>query len=270
MSRSKLHVGRSPTRTEVKHLLLNAIVGKVVGVLSTNKSPCKANPFYCVDLCGGDGLATDEHSASPLILHKHCVFVRNEIGRESVLDVLEKRDNTFEQLDRNTKTLVGRNQWFNIRMEDSRDFVLPQLKTDQCVFVHCDPNHVHDVPLTEPMLESWNRYTTYLVTLGCNVGGLKCLPYEQREGWFRYPTMLMKLLPRNHDAILFWLNMDSAQWAYLLNLPSKWSEDFAVMARTRTSKIWTKGVSALSYRSERSQFNDQIRKLFLTKEEYDA
>lgn len=269
MSKSKLLVGRS-SRTPIKHFLLNAIVGKIAGVLSTHKLPCRANPFYCVDLCGGDGLETDEHAASPLILHKHCVFVRNKIGKESILDVLEKRANTFEQLDRNTRGLAGRGTWFNIRLEDSSRFVLPQLKSDQCAFVHCDPNHVHDMPLTDPLVASWNRYTTYLVTLGCNVSGLKCLPYAQREGWFQYPEMLVRALPRHHDAILFWLNRDAAQWAYLLSLPLKWSDEFKTWACNKAGKQWSKGVFARSYRREPLEFHDQIRKLFLTKEEYDA
>ena len=54
---SSTDVGRS-SRTPVKHFLLNALVGKIVGVLGTGKAPCKANPFYAVDLCGGDELLT--------------------------------------------------------------------------------------------------------------------------------------------------------------------------------------------------------------------
>jgi hypothetical protein len=94
------------------------------------------------------------------------------------------------------------------------------------------------------------------------------LTSEKRAGWFHYVELLASALPKHHDAVLFWLNNDSNQWAYLLSLPDVWSDKFTNDAVEATSKIWTKGVSALSYRKNRSQFADQIAKLFLTGDEY--
>ena len=260
-------VGRS-SRTPIKHFLLDQIVGKIAGALGTGNVPCKPNPFYVVDLCGGDGRETKLHQASPIILHKHCQWMRNKRGKASVLDVIELHEGTFEELQGNVSHLDGYGDWMTTICDDSRNFTLPPMKPDQAAFVHCDPNTVDQTPLTGPMVESWNIFTTYLVTLGCNVGGLKMLPLDKRAVWFDYVDLLCNHLPRHHDAVLFWLNRDASQWAYLLSIPRKWSESFSEYAVRKTSNSWERGVSAASFRFDRRSFNDNIRRLFLRGDEY--
>lgn len=263
-------VGRS-SRTPVKHFLLNSMVGKLIGALSTNKTPCHPRKFYAVDLCGGDGLSVEgRHDASPLILHKHCTFARNKFGCDAVLDVIEIQQNTFERLSANTAHLAGRGEWFRLHNHDAREFAIEGVRPDQAAFVHCDPNTVDQIPLTGSFVETWNRYTTYLVTLGCNPGGLKRFDRKRRSQWFSYVDTLTSKLPRHHDAVLFWLKEDAAQWAYLLSIPKKWSEGYAAEASARGSRMWPAGVGYVSYRGSRLAFDGELRRLFLTKEEFGA
>ena len=265
----QLNVGRS-SRTPVKHYLLDKALGKVCGVLSVGspKVPCRASsvqPLVCVDLCGGDGLKTEDHDASPAIMNKHCEWLCSR-GKKATLQVIEKAPNTFEMLKENCSHMSE--QIVELSMADARNYRLPRLSTDQAAFVHCDPNTVDQIPLSKPFVSGFSRYTTYLVTLGCNVGGLKMTTQEKRSQWFEYVDMLVNVLPNHHDAILFWLNFDASQWAYLLSMPKVWAKDFTNKAIRDTEKMWTKGVSAVSYRESATSFNDQLARLFLTKEEY--
>jgi hypothetical protein len=267
---AKDSVGRS-SRTPVKHYLLDKALGKVCGVLSvgSDKVPCRVTgrqSMICVDLCGGDGLKTDEHDASPVIMYKHCEWLTKR-GKSAKLQVIEKASNTFEQLQENCSYMHRDIATFS--NDDSRCYRLPLLAENQPAFVHCDPNTVDQTPLSRPFVSGFSRYTTYLVTLGCNVGGIKMSPIEKRSQWFDYVNMLIEVLPRHHDAVLFWLNFDASQWAYLLSMPKVWSEDFAAKSVMDTGKMWTKGVSAVSYRRQKAAFNQELSRLFLTKGEYE-
>lgn len=271
MSKSDAKVGRSTGRTPAKHELLNMILGKMVGVLSLNSTnvPCSVSadrPFVMVDLCGGDGLKTDDHDASPVIMYKHASWLSNR-GMPVQMEVIEKAALTFEQLEKNcgymSKDII------RLTLGDSREYRLPFLKETQSAFIHCDPNNVDQTPLTGPFVAGFNKYTTYLVTLGCNVSGIKRTTADKRSKWFEYVEMLVDSLPRHHDAILFWLNRDASQWAYLLNLPRVWTGDFVASAIDRLGKFWPDGVSAISFRHDRIAFDDQLARLFLTKDEYE-
>lgn len=269
MSKTRLAVGRS-SRTPIKHYLLNAMVGKVCGVIALDRPsvPCRITsqqPMVMVDLCGGDGLKTDDHDASPLIMYHHCQGLAKK-GKAATLEVIEKMPNTFEQLEQNCRHMSP--EIVTLTHGDSSEYRLPMLAETQAAFVHCDPNTVDQIPLSRPFVAGFNRYTTYLVTLGCNVGGLKMTTADKRSRWFDYVEMVTEVLPRHHDAVLFWLNSDAAQWAYLLSIPKVWSVDFTAQAVSHTSEHWSHGVSAVSYRADRKGFADQVKKLFLTKEEY--
>jgi hypothetical protein len=261
-------VGKS-SRTPFKHFLLNESVGKIAGVLSNDSAnvPCKANPFYMVDLCGGDGHEPEDgsHQASPRILNKHGEYLSLR-GFGFSLDVIEKDAYTFDRLTRNCSYMNAS----KVRLinGDAREYRLPPLQHNQAAYVHCDPNAVSHMPLTGPFVDSWNRHTTFLVTLGCNVGGAKRMSYEDRLGWFEYVRMLSQHLPRNHDAMLFWLQSDAAMWAYLLSFPKTWAGKFQELATKKASRFWPKGVGSASYRLEHAKFTDQVQQLFLTKEEY--
>lgn len=270
MPKSRKPVGRS-SRTPVKHYLLNAMIGKVCGVMSLDRPsvPCKitnSQPMIMVDLCGGDGLKTDDHDASPVIMYHHCAKL-GEKGKRAQLEVIEKMPRTFEQLEQNCGYMSK--DIATLTLGDSSEYRLPHLAETQAAFVHCDPNNVDQTPLSKPFVAGFNRFTTYLVTMGCNPAGLKRSSYEDREKWFGYVAMVVDVLPRHHDVVLFWLNRDEAKWAYLLSIPKVWAKDFTSQAVAYTSKQWTKGVSAVSFRDDFRGFNDRVAQLFLTKAEYE-
>jgi len=198
-------------------------------------------------------------------MYHHCekLAVR---GKSATLRIIEKQPNTFEQLRINCDWMDKR--IVTLSMSDARDYRLPVMAETQAAYVHCDPNAVDQIPLTEPFVDGFNKFTTYLVTLGCNVTGLKRLKLEERAVWYDYVNMLIEVLPGHHDAILFWLDRDADQWAYLLSFPIKWARDFKQQAVTQTSKMWTKGVSAASWRQEKSEFRMALHRLFLTKKEH--
>lgn len=264
-------VGRSD-RTPVKHWLLNHALGQVAGTLSTGRVPCRP-PLWCVDLCGGDGHRPEDksHDSSPWIMHKHALWLANQPRCAARLHVIEMMDATYETLWNNChdKMMSGKPDSLEVALikSDARQYTLPPWINDCAAFVHCDPNKVSDMPLTDRMIESWNKWTTYLVTLGCNVAGLKRLRRELREPWFDYVNSLTSKLPKHHDAILYWLVQDASQWAYLLSVPKAWAGYYAADVPTKMAKMWPKGIGAASFRSERKKFDAKLRDLFLTKEE---
>lgn len=255
-------VGRSPGRTPVKHFLLDSLLGRVNGSLSTGRSAATP-PLLCVDLCAGDGLKTESHTASPLIFEKHC---KHACGRKNKAElVLIERDRTcFDLLRQN----VGDHEWMTLSNTDARNYTLPPLGSRQAVFVHCDPNNVHQTPLTEEFVSGFTKCTMYLATLGCNAEGIKRLPLDQRTEWRDYVDMLTKRLTHWHDAILFWLVKDSAQWAYLCNVPMKWREETIQLATSsKVADAWEKGVGGVSLRKNPTEFASQLNRLFLTQDE---
>jgi hypothetical protein len=53
-------------------------------------------------------------------------------------------------------------------------------------------------------------------TMGCNVGGLKQLPYEDRVRWYEQIDQLRGALQPHHDLFLAAIEGDASQWAYLI------------------------------------------------------
>ena len=255
-------VGRSEGRTVFKHFLLDTLLGRVNGALTTGKTAA-VPPLLCIDLCAGDGFENDRHRSSPLIFQKHC---KHPCGRrnDASLVLIEQDRVSFDLLKQN----VGDYPWLQLRNADARNFTLPKLDRRQAVFVHCDPNNVHKTPLTSEFVSGFTECTMYLATLGCNASGIKRLPLEQREGWREYVEMLTRQLSLWHDALLFWLVKDKAQWAYLCNVPMKWRDETIKAAiNSRAAKEWEKGVGGVSLRRSRDDFMMQLNRLFLTKDE---
>jgi hypothetical protein len=106
-----------------------------------------------------------------------------------------------------------------------------------------------------------------LATLGCNVGGLKRLSLEDRAGWFDYVRAIVNDMPTYHDALLIALDGDSAQWAYLLRLPCKWSGITQNAIHTTGAKFSDYPLSVASFRDSRAEFDSLQIRLFLTKVE---
>lgn len=251
-------VGNS-TRTPFKHWVLDDILGKQFGVLGVDSPKVKAKPpFIIIDMCAGDGHAT-EHSerTSPGIITRH-------IGLSSVETVaifVEKNEFTFQELQGNFPDIEAYHM-------DAKDFVLPAVASDQAVFVNCDPNHINEHPMTDSFIESLPTYSMMLITMGCNVGGLKRLDLKERQRWFDFLRKIATNISRFHDLIMVEIVKDSSQWAYLLRLPSVWAQREMKRLKKKGDALFPEnGVNVCSLKTDKEQFVDIVKRLFLTKEE---
>jgi len=254
-------VGRSD-RTPFKHWILDSQLGRIVGVLSlrspkVNAKPC---PFHVIDLCAGDGHSDHASECSPAIINRHVQWLASHNLRVQAT-YIEKAERAFQCLRNN----IGDPPHSDFLHQDAREFRFSKTANHQAVFIHADPNHVADMPISKELAESLTDYTTFLMTLGCNVGGIKRLPQEQRNEWFRYVNLMCDRMPDWHDALLISLNRDKSQWAYLLCVPSKWSEETVVRLKKEGDKRWANGVSIGSYRNSFSRFREIEKELFLTR-----
>lgn len=264
-------VGRS-SRTPYKHFILNSELGRQSGIISKRKVPfLRPNPFLIVDLCAGDGSISEEHDSSPRIILKHAEYA-HEHGISVDVNLYEKAPHTVSLLRSN---LVELPSYASIIEGDSSNFTLHPTSSYQPIFVFCDPNNIHQLPLTSAFLESTTKFTTYIITLGCNVGGLKKLALKDRKLWFEHVRSVTSALPSNHDSLLVGLTGDSDRWAYLVTLPRKWASDSASRYIKKAdyykklqAKGFSKGARVESFRESPSGFSDLCNWLFLTLNEY--
>jgi hypothetical protein len=136
------------------------------------------------------------------------------------------------------------------------------------VFIYADPNNIDQLPITPDLMKGLTPYTLFLITLGCNVGGLKRVDREHRSKWFFIAAMIRQSLSPFHDLGLIALNNDSSQWAYLVVIPQKWSGSYLQSVEKIGNKMWTGGVSTLSMmRDGDASLIKKFTSLFLTNEE---
>lgn len=254
-------VGRS-SRTPFKHWILNSMLGKIVGAITTNNTPAIPCPLHIIDMCAGDGLETDEHKSSPRIITHHADFIARK-GFEVKVTLIEKSPVTFRKLSDN----LGDRTHVELLDIDAKNYLVPIKNQDQAVFIHLDPNHVDDLPITKEFVSSLTKFTTFLMTMGCNAGGVKRLSRDERQKWFDNVEMLINRLPYWHDAILTTLNKDASQWAYLLAHPVKWADQACDNIQRVGNRLWPNGVSVYSLRKNKAAFDDAIECLFLTQKE---
>jgi hypothetical protein len=262
---AKSNVGKS-SRTPVKHYILNGELGRQVGVLGLNKGKVPAKlPILIVDLCAGDG-NEDSGNSSPGIMFKHANY--KGIGGQAKIILYEKNSYVYEQLKANCQ---GKFHNIELRNKDSMDFTLDDenLESNQAVFIHIDPNNVNQLPLTQALVDSFTPTTSMLITMGCNVGGLKRLGLEDRKVWFDKFLMVAERKYSNHDLQIFILEKDVAQWAYLLIIPSKWAEEtLKEYTGKKIKEIWPQGVKGVSLKIDGvAAVENIINELFLTKAE---
>jgi len=154
--------------------------------------------------------------------------------------------------------------------EDSRLMPLSTVhdRGNDSVFIYADPNNIDQLPITPDLMKGLTPYTLFLITLGCNVGGLKRVDLEHRSKWFWIAAMIRRSLSPFHDLGLITLNKDSSQWAYLVVIPQKWSGSYLQSVEKIGNKMWTGGVSTTSMmRDGDSSLIKQFSSLFLTTQE---
>jgi hypothetical protein len=178
----------SSYRTPYKHWMLDVILGNIIGALP--HLSWMHGPLHLIDLCAGDGQAAD---SSPQIFRKHA-SVHIERGYAAQLDCVEKDQSSFEQLRRMAQGF----SWMHVHYQDATDWLWTQRHTrTQPVFLFVDPNHIQDIPFIPNLLHELAPSAIVLVTLGCNVGGMKRLPPDLRKEWFpRVNQFLLPMLPR--------------------------------------------------------------------------
>lgn len=257
-------VGNSD-RTLGKHNLLNSLLGKETGIMGSKNRPHYIYPQYTfMDLCAGDGMpSVHSGKASPSIMAKHHAVLRNTGRVKTNLVLVERNANTFNKLESKNFDALLLNM-------DAREITVPPVpvKSNSAMFIHADPNHVEDWPVSSDLLHNCPEYTTLLATLGCNVGGLKRLPREERDRWFGWVDALLGWMPKRHDALLVVLRGDAAQWAYLIVGPVKWHDKGEYkMLVSRAFKHWKQGIDMVRYKPDPDEFFRMRDKLFLTKEE---
>jgi len=275
----KANVGKSKGRTPGKHELLNAVLGKQIGAFTRLRQRYQWSiPFVIIDLCAGDGFDTEESgTCSPRIITKHSQWLRGRIKDDnaSAVILIEKDSNTFDLL-RNRYDDFG---CVILKGDSNSDSVVTDVKsvleglglTPKCpVFIHHDPNSVANWCLREEYLELSDLVTT-MVTMGCNVGGVKRMELSERQEWFDNFKLLRSHVKRTMgrlDLCLIALNNDASKWAYALSVPSKWRSD-TVDAVYTAFRYWGKGIELEWMNGNHSQFDCLQYKLFLTKKEFE-
>ena len=248
----------SSNRTYGKHSLLRKLIGRETGIITYAKPDFLSGDYTVLDLCAGNGIATDfSFTSSPEIIR---YYTKNMLKTNVFL--YEKDVYTFYELQKRYPDISYHQNAYELTE-------LPIKVHDRSsVFIHCDPNLITDWALNEKLLQNSPDFTTMLITLGCNVGGLKRLPIERRQQWFDKVDMVLSYLPKWHDALLIALLGDKAQWAYLLTGPRKWHNDGSYKKDAKKSfNYWKHGIETVQYRTDEKAFSDLIRKLFLTKAE---
>jgi hypothetical protein len=260
----KTTVGAS-SRTPFKHWLLDASLGKIIGALSTGRTPC-STLIHIVDMCAGDGFGHDgKYDSSPGIIRKHleskkCTNVQKRAH------LYEIQTETFQRL----SSRFGGIPKMELNMRDSTGWTLSEIETQprDCVFIYADPNSVATLPVTPELVRSLTPETLFLMTLGCNASGCKRRPREEREGWYCTANMVADSIHRRHDMLLIWLTKDDHQWAYLMSTPQVWAEGQLAGAIKKGNSLWPKGVEGLSLKIHgRKAINSKFKDLFFTKEE---
>lgn len=266
MAYGAIGVGRSSSRTPFKHWILNTELGRLCGIFANPSAaasvPAKADPFCVIDLCAGDGHCDNGANSSPSIITRHLGWA-SQRGVQVDAHLIEKNAGTFEVLCGN----IARQPWLSLTHADAREWVSPEFHKKQAVFIHSDPNHIHDWPVTPDLIAGMSETTTMLATLGCNVGGLKMMSRDQRMCWYDHVAMCVNAMPSYHDAVLVSLDGDSSQWAYLLRVPSKWSASTCakILSTGRQFSKWDFRMA--SFRSSRNDFENMQHHLFLTTKE---
>lgn len=253
----------SSERTIGKHDLLDKLLKKEVETMSYGNVPFIDPEYTIMDLCAGDGTPSRESNvSSPELIKKHCGTLL--VNRKKVNVILvEKNKNTFSRLSaRKYNALL-----LNCDALEIKSIPIEVSKKSAC-FIHADPNHIEDWPISPELLENAPHFTTMLLTLGCNVGGLKRMPLEARQKWYERMDNILRWLPKRHDALLISLRGDMAQWAYMIIGPKSWHDKKAYSkVAEKAFKTWSKGVDMVRYRTSRDDFFRMRDSLFLTAKE---
>lgn len=221
-----------------------------------------------MDMCAGDGADINgERTSSPSIIRHHLSTPMS--GRQTVY----RRGIFFEKDQATCKRLSERHgdcPLMTIYHDDARNMPLSTVhgRGNDGILIYADPNNIDQLPITAELMSGLSSTTLMLITLGCNVGGLKRIPFENRLKWIQMAEMVRQSIGSWHDLGLITLNKDASQWAYMVIIPRKWSAEYLDSAIKAGGKLWPAGVSTYSLRAIGDQaFMLRVIELFQTKEE---
>jgi len=287
-------VGKS-FRTPAKHAALNAHLGREAAALTHMNYWLK--PVIWYDMSAGDAETQPDQqwseNCSAGIFARHARTIagfedRGAVFRDVQITLSEKARNTYDLLlvnldlqlpqlgyeRRSTTRWVfegkqGHTVDLNVEMQDSAQMTFDGISRDQVVFLCIDPNNMTGVHINDQAhrnLFGENRRTTMFVTMGCNPGGLKMLPLEARENWFKVTEPLERRLANTHDIVIAAIDNDRARWGYLVVVPEGWRDKYT---KSFVKQFLDNGF-ALKHASIRNQENEYEhiqRYLFLTNKE---
>ena len=246
-------------RTTGKHSLLKKLLNREVAVMP--HLPYVTKEYTIVDLCAGDGSPSgSSNESSPEIISGYYKSL-NKLGIKANMVFIEKDLNTYERL--LAKGCPATH--INCNSREIKSFPISVGEKSVC-FIHADPNHIEDWPISRELLINSPSFTTMLITLGCNVGGLKRLPREARDKWFERMDDVLEWLPKRHDALLIALSGDKAQWAYMIIGPRVWHDKghYKKEAKAAFKDCWEHGLKMVSLKEDNKEFYKMRDKLFLT------
>jgi hypothetical protein len=250
MALDTVNVGRS-WRTPYKHNLLRKVLGREVSA----KPPHGKDVRYLYDMTAGDGVGDGDWmlTCSPGLFVKFAMAGADEHGVTTKITLIEKAPQTYKALRRSlvdrlpllgweiVRTEPGSQTWLyegglgpaylNVMEGDAKHLKAHATRGD-VVFVHNDPNHMQDFAMPEHFirrLRDQGALVSSMSTLGCNVGGLRRLPSEERSNWYRQLEDIESGMPHNHNMVVARLVSDSEgrtdahYWGYAVHGPRSWT-----------------------------------------------
>lgn len=269
--------------TPIKHDLLNALLGKHAGVLTTPKVSKFLDREVWVDLTAGDGLSYQGRDwvegCSPGIFCYHSGHISRITGVRVPVQVhLNELDPVnYSRLRQNLIENSADYSWATCSNKNATKLTLPDivegLDERTGVFLYNDANVISDFALSELTVNSCPEFTTSLSTLGCNIGGFKRSPMQVRESiWQDKVIHVAKLVQNWHDVGLLAIG-DASEWVYLVTTPKKWTDE-VTKSFMSVVKEWGRPVEKASHawlkRDGEDAFSNLIEKCVYTKEERNA
>jgi hypothetical protein len=267
-------VGSSAEHTPIKHALLKICSGMVAGAAS--KIPW-LDEFMAIDCCAGSAAASiHSGKSSPEILCEDLNWASLH-GLKATGYFIEKHPHTVGLLRKNMAFFEKYGDLFPSAIQPVKTIIHGDYRSADVArqikpigprtagILHIDPNTVHGVELSEEFRKVlMPGYITTLVTLGCNAGGLKMLPYSERVKWFDRLKYLLKIMRPHHDACLIQLQRDKSQWAYLLTVPKVWRDRIECLIPKLANEYWVRGLAYSWYSN--GEFWKAAESLFLRKD----
>jgi hypothetical protein len=280
-------VGRSDRRTPAKLDVLRAHAGRMIGASwhVADRWGWKISGNRIIDLTAGDAAGDGIHEwiqgSSPAILSSFC---RKQPALRVTL--IERNQAIFDRLIQNLElrlpdegfTATSETSWRHGKTKstveafciDAHIIDFSDMLPNEWLYVFNDPNHMHGWCLD---MEAFSRLSgvvpaSFMSTMGCNAGGLKRLSAAERAKWKEYIDAAVTVVKRKRrlDLLLFNIKNDSAQWAYLLMVPLKWS-DLIREQMVRSFKQNNLDVGSASWVKNQTDFYEVIDLLVTTNEE---